>query len=46
MTVKTLTINGQLVSAREDETILQSAQGAGMRIPTLCYQEGVSPDGG
>jgi bidirectional [NiFe] hydrogenase diaphorase subunit len=46
MTVKTLTINGQLVSAREDETILQSAQGAGIRIPTLCYLEGVSPHGG
>jgi bidirectional [NiFe] hydrogenase diaphorase subunit len=46
MAVKTLTINGQLVSAREDETILQAARGAGIAIPTLCYLEGLSPHGG
>jgi bidirectional [NiFe] hydrogenase diaphorase subunit len=42
MSVKTLTINDQLVSAREDETILQAAQDAGIHIPTLCHLEGVS----
>lgn len=46
MTVKTLTINGVLVSAREDETILQAAREAGVRIPTLCYLEGLSAHGG
>jgi bidirectional [NiFe] hydrogenase diaphorase subunit len=46
MPVKTLTINGKLVSAREDDTILQAAREAGMDIPTLCYLEGVSAHGG
>jgi bidirectional [NiFe] hydrogenase diaphorase subunit len=46
MTVKTLTINGKLVSAREDETILQAARSAGIDIPTLCYVEGLSAHGG
>ena len=46
MAVITLTINGQLVSAREDETILDAARGAGIPIPTLCYLDGLSPHGG
>ncbi len=46
MAGKTLTINGQLVSAREEETILQAARSAGISIPTLCYLEGLSPHGG
>ena len=45
MTVKTLTINDQLVSAREEETILQAAQEAGLHIPTLCHLEGTSDVG-
>ncbi len=45
MAVKTLTINAQLVSAREEETILQAAQDAGIEIPTLCYLEGISAVG-
>lgn len=45
MSVRTLTINDQLVSAREGETILQVAQEAGIPIPTLCYLEGVSAVG-
>jgi len=45
MTVKTLTINNQLISAREAETILQAAQEAGIQIPTLCYLAGVSEVG-
>ena len=42
MSVKTLSINGEMVSAREGETILQAAKDAGIRIPTLCHLEGVS----
>jgi bidirectional [NiFe] hydrogenase diaphorase subunit len=46
MAVKTLTIDGKLVSAREDETILTAAREAGIQIPTMCYLEGLSPHGG
>jgi bidirectional [NiFe] hydrogenase diaphorase subunit len=42
MAVKTLTINGQLVSAREEQTVLEAANEAEIRIPTLCRLEGVS----
>lgn len=45
MSVKTLTINDRLISAREEETILEAARDAGIRIPTLCYLEGVSEVG-
>jgi bidirectional [NiFe] hydrogenase diaphorase subunit len=45
MTVKTLSINDQLVSAREDQTVLAAAQEAGIRIPTLCYLPGVAAVG-
>jgi bidirectional [NiFe] hydrogenase diaphorase subunit len=45
MSVKTLTIDGKLVTAREEDTILQAARDAGISIPTLCYLEGVSPVG-
>ncbi len=46
MSVITLTIDGQLVSARQGETILQAAESAGIKIPTLCYVEGLSAHGG
>jgi bidirectional [NiFe] hydrogenase diaphorase subunit len=46
MAVKTLTIDGQLASARDDETVLHAARGLGIRIPTLCFLEGLSPHGG
>jgi bidirectional [NiFe] hydrogenase diaphorase subunit len=42
MTVKTLTINGRDISALADETILQAAQDAGIRIPTLCHLDGLT----
>lgn len=42
---KTLTIDGRLVSARDDETILSAAQEAGIGIPTLCHLEGVGDVG-
>lgn len=40
--VVTLKIDGQDVSAREDETILQVARENGIEIPSLCYLEGLS----
>jgi bidirectional [NiFe] hydrogenase diaphorase subunit len=43
--VKTLTIDGKLVSAREEETVLEAAREAGVSIPTLCHLEGVSAVG-
>lgn len=46
MSVTTLTINGQLVSAVVGETILQAARSHGITIPTLCYVEGLSALGG
>lgn len=45
MAVKTLTIDGKLVSAREEDTILIAARDAGVHIPTLCYVDGLSPVG-
>jgi bidirectional [NiFe] hydrogenase diaphorase subunit len=41
MAAKTLTIDGQMVSAEENETILDAARDAGIKIPTLCHLEGV-----
>jgi bidirectional [NiFe] hydrogenase diaphorase subunit len=43
--IKTLTIDGKEVSAREGETILQVARENGIDIPTLCYLEGLEPIG-
>src|SRR4051812_29535380 len=45
MAVKTLTIDGKLVSAREDETVLDAAREAGIHIPTLCHLDGLSEAG-
>lgn len=45
MAVKTLTINGKLVSAKEGQTVLEAARDAGVEIPTLCHLEGVSDVG-
>ena len=39
--VVTLKIDGRDVGAREDETILDAARESGVRIPTLCYLEGL-----
>jgi len=41
MAVKTLTIDGKLISAEEGATVLQAAEEAGVKIPTLCHLEGV-----
>lgn len=40
-----LTINGQIVKAREGMTVLQVARENGIHIPTLCYLEGVNDIG-
>src|SRR5512141_2193408 len=45
MAVQTLSINGRLVSARADETILEAARAAGIQIPTLCHLDGLSDIG-
>ncbi|MBX3058192.1 MAG: bidirectional hydrogenase complex protein HoxU [Anaerolineae bacterium] len=42
----TFKIDGQDIAAREDETILELARQNGIRIPTLCYLESVTPYGG
>ena len=41
MAAKTLTIDGNLVSAAEGQTLLGAAEDAGITIPTLCHLEGV-----
>ena len=41
----TLTINGAEVSVPEDRTVLQAAIAIGIRIPTLCHHEALSPYG-
>jgi bidirectional [NiFe] hydrogenase diaphorase subunit len=46
MSVVTLTINGQLVTASTSETILKAARSAKIEIPTLCYVDGLSAHGG
>ena len=45
MTVKTLCINGQMVTASEDQTILDVALENNIDIPTLCHLEGLSQVG-
>jgi len=42
MAAKTLTIDGQPVTAGDNQTVLEAARDAGIRIPTLCHLEGVS----
>jgi bidirectional [NiFe] hydrogenase diaphorase subunit len=45
MAVKTLKIDGKLVSAREEQTVLDAAREAGLNIPTLCHLDGLSDIG-
>ena len=42
MAVHTLRIDEQLVSARDDQMILEAAREHGIAIPTMCHLEGVS----
>ncbi|HEY3328958.1 MAG TPA: bidirectional hydrogenase complex protein HoxU [Capsulimonadaceae bacterium] len=45
MGVKTLTINGKEVSAKDGQTVLDVARENGINIPTLCHMEGISDIG-
>jgi bidirectional [NiFe] hydrogenase diaphorase subunit len=45
MAVNTLTIDGQLLTASGDQTLLQAAWENGIHIPTMCHLEGVSDVG-
>ena len=40
-----LNIDGKEVKAAEGMTVLEAAQGAGIRIPTLCHHEKLEPFG-
>jgi formate dehydrogenase major subunit len=44
-TLVEFSLNGQVVSGRSDETIIEAAKRHGVDIPHLCYQEGMRPDG-
>ncbi|MBQ7260267.1 MAG: formate dehydrogenase subunit alpha [Lachnospiraceae bacterium] len=37
-----ITVNGKVIEAQENTTILETAKAAGIDIPTLCYLKGVS----
>ena len=41
-----LTIDGRLITAREDQTVLEAALDNGIYIPHLCYHEDLHPNGG
>jgi bidirectional [NiFe] hydrogenase diaphorase subunit len=41
MAAKTLTIDGKQITAEEGATVLQAADEAGIKIPTLCHLEGI-----
>jgi len=45
MSMVKFTINGKEVVAKENTTILQAANSAGIKIPTLCYHERMNPIG-
>src|SRR5262245_50548780 len=42
MSVKTLTIDGQMITAPGEQTVLAAAREHGVKIPTLCHLDGVS----
>ncbi len=37
--------NGRTIEAREGDTILQSLERAGIKVPTLCHMNGLAPSG-
>ena len=45
MSVRTLTIDGKMVTAKAGETIFDAAWNAGIRIPRLCHVGGLSDVG-
>jgi bidirectional [NiFe] hydrogenase diaphorase subunit len=46
MTVVTLTINNELVSARSGQLLLEVIRENGIQLPTLCHLDGLSQRGG
>ncbi|MCC6454844.1 MAG: bidirectional hydrogenase complex protein HoxU [Caldilineaceae bacterium] len=46
MAVITLTINDQMVTAQDDQSLLDVLREQGIEIPTLCHLEGLSERGG
>ncbi len=38
-------VNGRKITAKEGDTILQALTRAGIKVPTLCYLEGMLPSG-
>ncbi len=46
MSEHSLQIDGRDVAVREDMTILEAAQSAGISIPTICHHEKLKPFGG
>jgi bidirectional [NiFe] hydrogenase diaphorase subunit len=46
MSVVTLTLNGETVSAQEGQTILAALREHGVEVPTLCHLDGLSERGG
>ncbi len=46
MSVVTLTINDEMVSAGSEQTLLDVIKERGIDIPTLCHMEGISERGG
>lgn len=45
MAIVTLTMNGEQLSAKDDETLLQIARQNNIEIPTLCHLDGLSDVG-
>ena len=45
MAIVTLTIDGEQLSAKDDETLLQIARQHKIEIPTLCHLDGLSDVG-
>ncbi|MDO3376623.1 bidirectional hydrogenase complex protein HoxU [Geoalkalibacter halelectricus] len=46
MSVITLTLNGELVSARTGQSLLEAIRDQGVKLPTLCHLDGLSTRGG
>lgn len=42
----TATLDGRPVEVREGDTILAATRRLGIEVPTLCYTEGLAPEGG
>ncbi len=45
MAIVTLTINGEQLSATDDETLLQIVRQNNIELPTLCHLDGLSDVG-